>query len=184
MDQNGVSVNGLSQAKILESALTDHTTSTTTIPTAESMQPNCCITLDSEKIESTTTTSTENKHEKKPSFDLDVPHDQNPEKKNHEETNGNVPVRNGDAISGSGKTNKTGRISTSSAQHGGVVKYSRIFKKVSPDGNMVLFLPQREIMVTETKVEPLMGVALIHQVSITLPKLNYLARFTKLILLL
>jgi hypothetical protein len=28
----------------------------------------------------------------------------------------------------------------------------------------VLFLPQREIMVTETKVEPLMGVALIHQV--------------------
>jgi hypothetical protein len=35
--------------------------------------------------------------------------------------------------------------------------------QVSPDGNMVLFLPQREIMVTETKVEPLMGVALIHQ---------------------
>ena len=37
------------------------------------------------------------------------------------------------------------------------------FFQVSPDGNMVLFLPQREIMVTETKVEPLMGVALIHQ---------------------
>ena len=69
-------------------------------------------------------------------------------------------VKNGDALgrSKSASSSKMGRIS-----HGSVVKYSRIFKKVSPDGNLVLFLPQREIMVTETKVEPLMGVALIHQ---------------------
>ena len=69
-------------------------------------------------------------------------------------------VKNGDALgrSKSASASKTGRIS-----HGNAVKYSRIFKKVSPDGNLVLFLPQREIMVTETKVEPLMGVALIHQ---------------------
>jgi hypothetical protein len=170
MDQNGVSVIDLpQQAKFIEQNLIDLTTATTTTAaaTADSMQPNCCISLDSEKIETTTATTTDIKNEKKPSFDLDVAvpeiNDQNPEKRNHEETNGNGPVRNGDAISGSGKTNKPGRIS-SSAQHGGVVKYSRIFKKVSPDGNMVLFLPQREIMVTETKVEPLMGVALIHQV--------------------
>ena len=62
---------------------------------------------------------------------------------------------------GRGKSSKMDRMSS----HPNVVKYSRIFKKVSPDGNLVLFLPQREIMVTETKVEPLMGVALIHQGS-------------------
>jgi hypothetical protein len=42
-------------------------------------------------------------------------------------------------------------------------RYSRIFKKVSQDGNLVLFLPQRELMVTENRVEALMGVALIHE---------------------
>ena len=72
--------------------------------------------------------------------------------KTHEQTNGCGPaVKNGEV--------KPKPVKLS---HTGVVKYSRIFKKVSPDGNMVLFLPQREIMVTETKVEPLMGVALIH----------------------
>ena len=96
---------------------------------------------------------------RQPSFDVDVT-SSTPKKegisskKLLEETNGHV--KNGDA--GNGK-NKLGRM-----VHSGIVKYSRIFKKVSPDGNMVLFLPQREIMVTETKVEPLMGVALIHQV--------------------
>ena len=30
------------------------------------------------------------------------------------------------------------------------------------DGNLVLFLPQRELAVTDEGVEPLMGVALIH----------------------
>ena len=69
-------------------------------------------------------------------------------------------VKNGNAV-GRGKSSKMDRMSS----HPNVVKYSRIFKKVSPDGNLVLFLPQREIMVTETKVEPLMGVALIHQGS-------------------
>merc|ERR1712038_978703 len=46
--------------------------------------------------------------------------------------------------------------STSSA------RYNRIFKKTSQDGNLVLFLPQRELAVTDEGVEPLMGVALIH----------------------
>ncbi len=43
------------------------------------------------------------------------------------------------------------------------IRYSRIFKKVSQDGNLVLFLPQRELMVSENRVEALMGVALIHE---------------------
>lgn len=43
------------------------------------------------------------------------------------------------------------------------IRYSRIFKKVSADGNLVLFLPQRELAVSETRVESLMGVALIHE---------------------
>ena len=43
------------------------------------------------------------------------------------------------------------------------IRYSRIFKKVSSDGNLVLFLPQRELAVSEDKVESLMGVALIHE---------------------
>ena len=43
------------------------------------------------------------------------------------------------------------------------IRYNRIFKKVSQDGNLVLFLPQRELMVTENKVESLMGIALIHE---------------------
>lgn len=90
---------------------------------------------------------------KQPSFDVDVTNkDVDASKKVTDDTNGKVDV-------GKGK-NKVGRMMNS----GGAVKYSRIFKKVSPDGNMILFLPQREIMVTETKVEPLMGVALIHQV--------------------
>lgn len=43
------------------------------------------------------------------------------------------------------------------------IRYSRIFKKVSSDGNLVLFLPQRELAVSENRVESLMGVALIHE---------------------
>ena len=43
------------------------------------------------------------------------------------------------------------------------VRYNRIFKKVSSDGNLVLFLPQRELAVSENNVESLMGVALIHE---------------------
>ena len=43
------------------------------------------------------------------------------------------------------------------------VRYNRIFKKVSQDGNLVLFLPQRELIVTENNVESLMGIALIHE---------------------
>ena len=43
------------------------------------------------------------------------------------------------------------------------VRYNRIFKKVSQDGNLVLFLPQRELVVTENGVESLMGIALIHE---------------------
>ena len=43
------------------------------------------------------------------------------------------------------------------------VRYNRIFKKVSSDGNLVLFLPQRELAVSEKNVESLMGVALIHE---------------------
>ena len=43
------------------------------------------------------------------------------------------------------------------------VRYSRIYKKVSSDGNLVLFLPQRELGVSESRVESLMGVALIHE---------------------
>ena len=43
------------------------------------------------------------------------------------------------------------------------VRYNRIFKKVSSDGNLVLFLPQRELSVSENNVESLMGVALIHE---------------------
>ena len=31
------------------------------------------------------------------------------------------------------------------------------------DGNLILFLPQRELTVNEDGVEPLMGVALIHE---------------------
>ncbi len=42
-------------------------------------------------------------------------------------------------------------------------RYNRIFKKSSQDGNLVLFLPHRELMVTETRVEPLIGVALVHE---------------------
>ena len=40
-----------------------------------------------------------------------------------------------------------------------------MFYRYSPikDGNLVLFLPQRELMVSEDGVEPLMGVALIHE---------------------
>ena len=34
---------------------------------------------------------------------------------------------------------------------------------MSFDGNLVLFLPQRELAMTENKVESLMGVALIHE---------------------
>ena len=43
------------------------------------------------------------------------------------------------------------------------MRYSRIFKKTSVDGNLVLFVPQREIMISESRVEPLMGVALVHE---------------------
>lgn len=43
------------------------------------------------------------------------------------------------------------------------LRYNRIFKKSSQDGNLILFLPQRELIITESKVEPLMGVALIHE---------------------
>ena len=46
---------------------------------------------------------------------------------------------------------------------GSGVRFSRIFKKSSVDGNLVLFLPQREIMISESGVEPLMGVALVHE---------------------
>ena len=49
------------------------------------------------------------------------------------------------------------------------IRYNRIFKKVSQDGNLVLFLPQRELMVTENKVESLMGIALIHESVVKAP---------------
>ncbi len=52
------------------------------------------------------------------------------------------------------------------------VRYNRIFKKTSQDGNFVLFLPQRELVITEKKVEPLMGVALVHQ-SVVKDNPNY-----------
>ena len=38
-----------------------------------------------------------------------------------------------------------------------------IFYRYFQDGNLVLFLPQRELTVNEDGVEPLMGVALIHE---------------------
>lgn len=80
----------------------------------------------------------------------------------------NVTVRNGGGAgsesgsvkpAGSAVSPTTGGRKNSSAP----IRYSRIFKKSSQDGNLVLFLPQRELMITETKVEPLMGVALIHE---------------------
>ena len=43
------------------------------------------------------------------------------------------------------------------------VRYNRIFKKVSQDNQLVLFLPQRELTVSENGVESLMGIALIHE---------------------
>lgn len=58
---------------------------------------------------------------------------------------------------------KQGSNGPTTAKTNGGMRYSRIFKKVSQDGNLVLFLPQRELMVTETRVEALMGVALIHE---------------------
>ena len=42
-------------------------------------------------------------------------------------------------------------------------RYNRIFKKTSQDGNMVLFLPQREITITEECVEPMLGIALVNE---------------------
>ena len=57
----------------------------------------------------------------------------------------------------------SGNLKNTAKNFGGKVRYSRIFKKVSSDGNLVLFLPQRELSVTEDKVEALMGVALIHE---------------------
>ena len=37
----------------------------------------------------------------------------------------------------------------------------QIYKKASQDGNLVLYLPQRELKVTEDKVDKLLGVALV-----------------------
>ena len=54
----------------------------------------------------------------------------------------------------------------------GKVRYNRIFKKVSSDGNLVLFLPQRELSVSETNVESLMGVALIHENIMRVPDIK------------
>ena len=51
--------------------------------------------------------------------------------------------------------------STSATQM--TVRYNRIFKKVSQDNQLVLFLPQRELTVSENGVESLMGIALIHE---------------------
>lgn len=42
------------------------------------------------------------------------------------------------------------------------IRYSRIFKKTSLDGNLTLFLPQRDLTITESGVEPLIGVAMVH----------------------
>jgi len=47
------------------------------------------------------------------------------------------------------------------------IRYSRIFKKSSQDGNLVLFLPQRELKITEKTVEPLMGVAMVHENAVS-----------------
>lgn len=52
------------------------------------------------------------------------------------------------------------------------VRYNRIFKKVSSDGNLVLFLPQRELSVSESNVESLMGVALIHENIMRVPDIK------------
>ena len=62
------------------------------------------------------------------------------------------------------KTTTTATTTTSSAAATTkAVRYNRIFKKTSQDGNFVLFLPQRELVISEKRVEPLMGVALVHQ---------------------
>ena len=42
------------------------------------------------------------------------------------------------------------------------IRYSRIYKKTSQDGNLVLFLPKRDLTIHDHGVDPLMGVALIH----------------------
>ncbi|CAB4064172.1 ARRB [Lepeophtheirus salmonis] len=42
-------------------------------------------------------------------------------------------------------------------------KGTKIYRKSSNDGNLILFLPQRHLFVSEKFVEPIIGVALIHQ---------------------
>ena len=46
---------------------------------------------------------------------------------------------------------------------GGIPRYSKIYKKTSPDGNLILFLPKRDLTINDKGVvDHLMGVALVH----------------------
>ena len=54
-----------------------------------------------------------------------------------------------------------------------LIRYSKIYKKTSPDGSLVLFLPKRDLTIHESgSVDHLMGVALIHDNIINDKSLN------------
>ena len=91
--------------------------------TANNMKPNCAGNGETPDIK--IDCKPEVKPERKPSFDID--NVENVKKVLDVETNGQV-ARNGDAVGKGGKSNKLGKMTP-----GGVVKYSRIFKKVRED---------------------------------------------------
>ena len=54
-----------------------------------------------------------------------------------------------------------------------LIRYSKIYKKTSPDGSLVLFLPKRDLTIHESgSVDHLMGVAMIHDNIINDKSLN------------
>ena len=68
--------------------------------------------------------------------------------------------------------NSGGRTQKNGMTHS-LIRYSKIYKKTSPDGNLVLFLPKRDLTIHESgTVDHLMGVALIHDNIISDKSLN------------